>query len=121
MCANLFRDDAWLSFRNEDFSDVDLSEFSPELVWLIKWMLKKDPAARPTVEQVRGHRVVRRARQSMETRRLSDGGLDPDGQMAVTASPLVGEAEGYLVDVLWVTPSAASSKVDSSSFMDEGL
>jgi mitosis inhibitor protein kinase SWE1 len=51
--------DAWQKLRNDDLSDVDLSQFSMSLVNLIRACLASDPKRRPTVEDLHAHPVLR--------------------------------------------------------------
>lgn len=48
----------WQKLRNDDLSDVDLSQFSLSLVRLIKYCLSADPDRRPTVDDLRQHQVL---------------------------------------------------------------
>ena len=41
--------EAWQKLRNDDLSDVDLSNFSVSLVRLIKTMMSKEPHRRPSI------------------------------------------------------------------------
>ncbi|PPQ66309.1 hypothetical protein CVT24_007306 [Panaeolus cyanescens] len=54
--------EGWHRLRNEDFSQVDLSENSEELVDLIRGMMRTDPKDRMTMNEVYSHPVVSRAR-----------------------------------------------------------
>lgn len=49
----------WQKLRNDDLSDVDLSDMSESLLRLIKSMLSSAPHLRPTIEDVVEHPVVK--------------------------------------------------------------
>jgi mitosis inhibitor protein kinase SWE1 len=59
------RGEAWQQLRREDLSQVDLDE-SPELLDLIKEMMRTDPSKRMSAEEVWSHPVVARTREKME-------------------------------------------------------
>lgn len=50
--------EAWHKLRNNDLSDVDMSEFSVSLVRLIQRCLSADPTERPTIGDVCSHPVL---------------------------------------------------------------
>ncbi|KAF8967937.1 hypothetical protein BDZ97DRAFT_1802034 [Flammula alnicola] len=89
--------EGWQRLRREDFSQVDLEDDSPELVDLIRNMMRTEPAMRLTIEEVCGHPVVRRAREAMDSMRDA---LRSEGRSTWGASPLAGVPIGFLEDIL---------------------
>ena len=90
------RGEAWQRLRREDFSQVDLDE-SPELVSLIKEMMRTDPSHRMSAEDVCLHGVVARTREKMEEM-YEDA--KRSGESVFVASPLASVPGGFLEDVL---------------------
>ncbi|KAF9049878.1 hypothetical protein BJ165DRAFT_1454518 [Panaeolus papilionaceus] len=89
--------EGWHRLRNEDFSQVDLSENSEELVDLIRGMMRTDPSSRMTIREVYEHPVVSRARVKM------DGMLEEivmSGGDLFSASPLGKCPLNFLNDIL---------------------
>ncbi|KAI3618646.1 other wee protein kinase [Moniliophthora roreri] len=76
--------EAWHSLRREDFSQVDLGE-SPELLRLIRGMMRTDPSLRLKIEDVYAHPVVSRTRLKME--QMYDMAIK-NGSSLFAASPL---------------------------------
>ncbi|PPQ93721.1 hypothetical protein CVT25_013061 [Psilocybe cyanescens] len=89
--------EGWQRLRREDLSQVDLDEDSPELVDLIRNMMRTDPTNRMTMTEVCAHPVVRRAREEMESlrERLKSEGID-----LWKASPLASVTGGFLGRIL---------------------
>lgn len=90
------RGEAWQRLRREDFSQVDLDE-SPELLDIIREMMRTDPSQRMSAEDVCTHRVVARTRGKMEE--LHEN-AKRSGTSVFVASPLASVPPGFLVDVL---------------------
>ncbi|KAL0068849.1 mitosis inhibitor protein kinase swe1 [Marasmius tenuissimus] len=88
--------EAWHSLRREDFSQVDLDE-SPELLLLIRGMMRTDPAQRLRIEEVWGHPVVARARRKMEEMYSM---AMKNGTPVFAASPLASVSAGFLEEIL---------------------
>lgn len=76
---------------------------SAELVGLICQMMRSNPDDRFTIEQIYAHSVVQRAREAM-ARKLAV--IMANGQPAFGASPLGGEPEGFVEEVLQIKRSA---------------
>jgi mitosis inhibitor protein kinase SWE1 len=76
---------------------VDLEASSPELVELIRNMMRTDPGKRLTMGQICAHPVVRRAREKMEN--LHDE-LKREGRSTWGASPLASVGSEFLQDIL---------------------
>ena len=89
------RGEGWQRLRREDFSQVDLEANSPELVELIRNMMRTDPGKRLTMAQVCAHPVVRRAREKMEALHEELKGSSTWG-----ASPLASVGSGFLDEIL---------------------
>ena len=87
------RGDAWHRIRHENFSQIDLSDLSTELVELLKSMLRTDPTLRVDVEHIYTHPVIMRARVSMELARETLGA-------SFQSSALAGAPEGWLESIL---------------------
>ncbi|KAF7983292.1 hypothetical protein HWV62_22953 [Athelia sp. TMB] len=87
---------AWHQLRQEDFSQVELGG-SPELLALIRSMMRTDPARRVDVQGVAGHPVVARARAAME-RALAEA--EARGAPLFGASPLAGVPASFLAEIL---------------------
>ncbi|KAF9051208.1 hypothetical protein BDZ89DRAFT_1057063 [Hymenopellis radicata] len=88
--------ESWHRLRREDFSQVDLDD-SPELLELIRQMMRTDPTSRISMRDICAHAVVRRARSRMdkmyETAKL-------EGSSLFSASPLASVTDGFLEDIL---------------------
>ncbi|KAL0564073.1 mitosis inhibitor protein kinase swe1 [Marasmius crinis-equi] len=88
--------EAWHSLRREDFSQVDLED-SPELLELIRGMMRTEPSLRLQIDEVYGHPVVSRARRSMEhTYEMAI----KNGTPVFAASPLASVSTGFLEEIL---------------------
>lgn len=90
------RGDAWHQLRQEDFSLVDLDD-SPELLGLLRSMMRTNPESRVSAQDVFDHPVVARARRMMEN--MMNDSLRK-GLGAFRASPLGSVDEGFLADIL---------------------
>ncbi|TFK44853.1 hypothetical protein BDQ12DRAFT_641852 [Crucibulum laeve] len=88
--------ESWHRLRNEDFSQVDLDD-SPELLELIKQMMRTDPSMRISVDDVCDHPIVSRARIAME--RVYET-AEMEGTDIFAASPLASVPEGFLEEIL---------------------
>lgn len=77
-------------------TQVDLDE-SPELVGIIKAMMRTDPAERMSACDVCGHDVVARTREKM--RRMYEDAVR-SGTSVFVASPLASVPCGFLEEVL---------------------
>ncbi|KAK7053428.1 mitosis inhibitor protein kinase swe1 [Paramarasmius palmivorus] len=88
--------EAWHSLRREDFSQVDLEE-SPELLQLIRGMMRTDPGLRLRIEDVYAHPVVSRARLKME--QMYEIAIK-NGSSVFAASPLASVSAGFLEEIL---------------------
>lgn len=89
--------EGWHRLRQEDFSQVDLSGLSAELIGLIKSMMRMDPGKRVDVEMVYDHPVVARARTAMARGHAE---ALARGESTFVASPLAGAREGFLEEIL---------------------
>lgn len=90
------RGEAWHRLRREDFSQVDLGN-SPELLDLIKHMMRSDPSLRMSVQAICDHPVVSRARLIMERVYTA---AKRDGSSIFAASPLASVHGSFLEDIL---------------------
>ncbi|KAG6812020.1 hypothetical protein H0H92_004682 [Tricholoma furcatifolium] len=88
--------EAWQRLRREDFSQVDLED-SPELLGMIKQMMRKEPSERWSIDNVCKHPVVSRARSIMEDMYIR---AKEDGTPVFAASPLGSCSKGFLEDIL---------------------
>lgn len=70
---------------------------SPELLDLIKSMMRTDPAQRVDIQTVHSHPVIRRVRSAME-RMYSEA--KAAGSSLFVASPLAGVPDTFLKDIL---------------------
>jgi len=75
---------------------VDLDE-SPELLSLIRAMMRTEPTHRLKVEEVWGHPVVARARRKMEEMYSM---AMKNGSPVFAASPLASVSAGFLEEIL---------------------
>ena len=66
MVAAFGRGEAWHNLRQDNFEQVELDD-CPELLELIKSMMRSNPTNRLDVHQIRSHLVVSRARDAMES------------------------------------------------------
>ncbi|EIN11277.1 hypothetical protein PUNSTDRAFT_131444 [Punctularia strigosozonata HHB-11173 SS5] len=104
----------WQRLRQEDFSQVDLDE-SPELLGVIKGMMRTDPALRVTARTVWAHPVVARARAAMARTREE---ARRKGASLFAASPLAGDPEGFLEAILGAGGRRTAEADDGGAAMD---
>lgn len=90
------RGEAWHRLRREDFSQVDLHD-SPELLDMIRQMMRSDPSLRMSVHGICDHPVVSRARAIMERVYIA---AKRNGTNIFAASPLAGVHGGFLEEIL---------------------
>ncbi|KAF8633350.1 hypothetical protein AX17_004522 [Amanita inopinata Kibby_2008] len=88
--------EAWHRLRQEDFSQVDLDD-SPELLGLIRQLMRTDPSQRVSAQAVFDHPTVSRARIIME--RTYDLAMK-NGTSVFAASPLASVPDGFLAEIL---------------------
>ncbi|KAF8638035.1 hypothetical protein AX16_010667 [Volvariella volvacea WC 439] len=88
--------EAWQRLRTEDFSQVDLED-SPELLDIIRSMMRTDPDLRISVQTVYDHPVVSRARAAMDRTYQA---AKQNGTSIFAASPLASAPVGFLDDIL---------------------
>ncbi|KDN51424.1 hypothetical protein K437DRAFT_254837 [Tilletiaria anomala UBC 951] len=82
----------WLKLRNDDFTDVDLSHLSDQLVELIFAMLDSRPEARPSIDDIVQHPVMRAVQRRMALG-VMNSELDqlPDFELpTIESGPLIG-------------------------------
>jgi mitosis inhibitor protein kinase SWE1 len=96
------RGEAWQRLRREDLSQVDL-DGSPELLDMIRQMMRTDPSSRD-------HPVVSRARGIMERVYMA---AKRDGTSVFAASPLASVHQGFLEEILG-RPMMESGAMDVS-------
>lgn len=117
LTVTLHRGDPWHRLREQDFSQVEgFIECSSVLQQLIASMMSKDPASRPSADDIYSHRVVSRARLRMET--LLDelrGYGESRPEVLFRASPLAGVDEFFLPDILEVNADADVMGMDCSA------
>lgn len=92
MVAVFDRGEAWHNLRQDNFEQVELDD-CPELLELIKGMMRSNPMNRSDVHQIRSHVVVSRARNAMESARRAGG-------PAFGGSPLAGVPDSFLGSIL---------------------
>ncbi|WWC72255.1 uncharacterized protein I206_106217 [Kwoniella pini CBS 10737] len=92
----------WQALRSDDFSVVDLTPLSPALTDLITNCMKSIPEARPTVQQIIQHPVIKRAKMKSEKPALAP------------------EDKNWLVDVLAGGFAASSVQEGEDVEMIEG-
>ncbi|GLB37561.1 putative protein tyrosine kinase [Lyophyllum shimeji] len=88
--------EAWHRLRREDFSQVDLDQ-SPELLDMIRQMMRTEPSLRMSIHAVWAHPVVSRARAIMERMYIA---AKRDGTSLFAASPLGSVHKGFLEEIL---------------------
>jgi len=88
--------EAWHRLRREDFSQVDLDQ-SPELLDMIRQMMRTEPSLRMSIHSVCAHPVVARARAIMERMYIA---AKRDGTSVFAASPLGSVHKGFLEEIL---------------------
>jgi len=86
----------WHRLRQEDFSQVDLDD-SPELLDIIRQMMRTDPLLRMSAQAICDHPVVSRARVIMEHVHAT---AKRNGTSVFAASPLASAHEGFLEEIL---------------------
>ena len=79
-----------------DFSQVDLNE-SPELLYLIKQLMRTDPALRINAKDTFDHPIVSRARGMME---WTYNQAVKNGTPVFAASPLASVPASFLIEIL---------------------
>jgi mitosis inhibitor protein kinase SWE1 len=89
--------------RQEDFSQVDLDE-SPELLYLIKQLMRTDPTLRINAQDTFDHPIVSRARAMME--RTYNQAMK-NGTSVFAASPLASVPDSFLIEILGRSPGLA--------------
>ena len=92
----LFRGDAWHRLRQEDFSQVNIDD-SPELMHVIKEMMRTEPSLRMSAHAICSHPIVSRARMIMEKTYVA---AKTFGTNMFAVSPLAGVEEGFLDEIL---------------------
>jgi mitosis inhibitor protein kinase SWE1 len=92
----LGRGEPWHRLRQEDFGQVDLDS-SPELLQLIKSMMRTDPVLRLDAHSICAHPIVARARMAME-RCYAEA--KANGTSVFAASPLASVTESFLEEIL---------------------
>lgn len=97
---------AWHKLRSNDFSDVDLSRLSHELVVLLTGMLDKSPDERLTIDEVNAHPIVSRLGDLLSTSLAMDDAALARGEVVVDleeARPVLGailpQNESFLYDL----------------------
>jgi len=88
--------EGWQRLRSDDFSQINLSD-SPELLDLLRSMMREDPASRLNASQVYSHPVVQRTRVAMK--RMEDD-TRRSSQPLFNASPLGNVSPGFLEEIL---------------------
>lgn len=96
LSSDASRGEDWQRLRRDDFSQVLLDE-SPELLEIIKRMMRQRPHERMSIHDVCGHAVVCRAREVME--RVSNA-VKRDKRSLLGASPFGRAEEGFLDEIL---------------------
>lgn len=84
--------EAWHNLRQDNFEQVELGD-CPELLELIKSMMRSNPMNRFDAHRIRSHAVVSRVRDAMEKARYADG-------PAFGGSPLASVPDSFLATVL---------------------
>ena len=92
MVAVFGRGEAWHNLRQDNFEQVELDD-CPELLELIKSMMRSNPTNRLDVHRIRSHVVVSRARDAMENARRAGG-------PAFGGSPLASVPDSFLGSIL---------------------
>jgi mitosis inhibitor protein kinase SWE1 len=114
-----FRGELWHRLREEDFSPIDgfEDECSGVLVGLIKSMMRKNPAERPTAGDIYEHYVITNVRRKMEAAlaELADAG-DVGPEALFKVSPLAGADAGFLSDILGHASGTEDVLMDCSGF-----
>lgn len=92
MVTVLCRGESWHNLRKDNFEQVELDD-CPELLELIKSMMRSNPINRFDAHQIRSHAVVFRARDAMERVRYAGG-------PAFDGSPLASVPDSFLATIL---------------------
>lgn len=92
MVAVFGRGEAWHNLRKDNFEQVELDD-CPELLELIKSMMRSNPVNRLDAHQIRSNAVVSRARDAMEHARRAGG-------PAFDGSPLASVPDSFLGNIL---------------------
>ncbi|QRV79083.1 mitosis inhibitor kinase SWE1 [Ceratobasidium sp. AG-Ba] len=87
----------WHKLRNDDFSDVDLEGFSPELISIISSMMRRDASQRPSMSLVCAHECIVRT-ESIMTRAIEQARASSTN--VFRASPFGSEGPAFLEEVL---------------------
>ncbi|KAF8739280.1 hypothetical protein AX14_010254 [Amanita brunnescens Koide BX004] len=95
--------EAWHRLRQEDFSQVDLDE-SPELLHLIKQLMRTDPTLRINAQDIFDHPIVSGARALMEQ---AYNQAVENGTSVFAASPLASVPDSFLIEILGHPPGLA--------------
>ena len=79
-------------------------------------MMRKDPSARPSAEEIHSHAVITRARTRMETvlNELRDQG-ETRTEMLFKCSPLAGVDEAFLSEILGPEANTNVEEMDLSN------
>lgn len=86
------RGEAWHNLRQDNFEQVELDD-RPELLDLIKSMMRSNPVNRFDAHQIRSHAVVSRVRNVMEKARCAGGPV-------FNGSPLASVPGSFLATIL---------------------
>lgn len=87
------RGEAWHNLRQDNFEQVELDD-CPELLELIKKMMRSNPTNRLDALQIRSHPVVSRARDAMEKARHGGGPAFEGSPLASVPDILLGTILG---------------------------
>ena len=83
------RGEAWHNLRQDNFEQVELDD-CPELLELIKSMMRSNSTNRLDIHQIRSHAVVSRARDAMENARSVGGPVFGGSPLASVPDSLLG-------------------------------
>ena len=89
--------DPWHRLRNDDFSEVNLEGFTYTLVSFIARMMKRDPALRPTVQDIQESSMIVKTRAAMK-RNLDE--VLAKGGKPFRASAFATELPSFMDEVL---------------------
>ena len=93
MVAVFGRGEAWHNLRQDNFEQVELDD-CPELLDLIKSMMRSNATNRLDVHQIRSHPAVSRARDVMESARRAGGPTFGGSPLASAPDSLLGTILG---------------------------
>ena len=113
----LCRGDSWHRLREQDFSQVEgFTECSTALQTLIASMMSKDPASRPSADDIYSHVVITRARSRMDAllEELRACG-ESSPEVLFKASPLAAVDESFLSDILGANTDIDAMNMDCSN------